>query len=205
MLLDEDPAALIASCAQNFNLHPDKSALGRVQTSLSTLSSARSLRLQSLQSQLQKLSRQHATLSSQHSLTVSGHNGAEHAAEILRLDTEKFRVAKAASEADIECERLMAELEGLRSTLAGIEEEGVEGGHGHVGWGGAAQAAQDDEVLLKLKVYRSLGIEVEQDEATGEYNKVILRNAQKGDARVVNIEHGKFPRSFYANYFWQNL
>lgn len=56
---------------------------------------------------------------------------------------------------------------------------------------------------LKLKVYRSLGIDVETD-ATGVYNRAVIRNAQKGDVHVVNI-NTKFSRHFYANYFWQTM
>ena len=56
---------------------------------------------------------------------------------------------------------------------------------------------------LKLKVYRSLGIDVEADNA-GNYNKAVIRNNQKGDVHVVNIDP-KFSRFFYANYFWQTM
>ena len=57
---------------------------------------------------------------------------------------------------------------------------------------------------LKLKVYRSLGIDVESDATTGHYNKAIIRNMQKGDVHVVNIDP-KFSRFFYANYFWRTM
>lgn len=56
---------------------------------------------------------------------------------------------------------------------------------------------------LRLKVYRSLGIDVEADEA-GNYNKAVIRNSRKGDVHVVNIDP-KFSRFFYANYFWQTM
>ena len=56
---------------------------------------------------------------------------------------------------------------------------------------------------LKLKVYRSLGIDVEAD-ATGNCNKAIIRNNHSGDVHVVNIDT-KFSRFFYSNYFWQTM
>lgn len=59
------------------------------------------------------------------------------------------------------------------------------------------------EPSLKLKVYRSLGIDADHD-TTGAYNKATIRNTQKGDVHVVNIDP-KFSRYFYANYFWQTL
>jgi kinetochore protein Spc24 len=62
----------------------------------------------------------------------------------------------------------------------------------------------EDEVLLRLKVYRSLGMEIERDSRDGEFNRVVVRNDRKGDVHVVNIDR-KFSRFFYANYFWQSL
>lgn len=62
----------------------------------------------------------------------------------------------------------------------------------------------DDEVLLRLKVYRSLGIDIERDEKDGEWTRAVVRNDRKGDVHVVNMDK-KFSRYFYANYFWQTL
>ncbi|KJZ78044.1 hypothetical protein HIM_02681 [Hirsutella minnesotensis 3608] len=64
--------------------------------------------------------------------------------------------------------------------------------------------AVDDEVLLRLKVYRSLGIDIERDERDGEWSRAVIRNDRKGDVHVVNMDK-KFSRYFYANYFWQTL
>src|SRR5688572_4974324 len=57
---------------------------------------------------------------------------------------------------------------------------------------------------LKLKVYRTLGVDVEADPATGQYTKAVVRNAAKGDVHVVNIDP-KFSRYFYSNYFWGTM
>jgi kinetochore protein Spc24 len=61
----------------------------------------------------------------------------------------------------------------------------------------------DDEVTLKLKVYRGLGIEVERG-TEGEYGKAIVRSVGRGDVSVVSVD-GKFSKFFYANYFWDQL
>ncbi len=45
----------------------------------------------------------------------------------MELDTQKFRVAKAASDLEIEGERLEQELDSLRSKLQQLELQGVEG------------------------------------------------------------------------------
>lgn len=111
----------------------------------------------------------------------------------------------------METERLQGQLAELNARLQELELQGVDGGEaagaggtGAAGNGGAAAGMLEDEVLLRLKVYRSLGIEIERDSKDGEFNRVVVRNDRKGDVHVVNIDR-KFSRFFYANYFWQSL
>lgn len=59
------------------------------------------------------------------------------------------------------------------------------------------------QISLRLWLYRSLGIMLEQDEA-GNYNKATIGNTKKGDVHIVNIDP-KFSRWFYADYFWQTM
>ena len=197
----------------------------RINDSLSTLSQFRSQHLQTLQSTLSQLNRTHQTLSANHSHTLSQHNPTNHAAEILRLDTEKFKIAKQASDLEIEGERLAQEVARLGGVEAELEAEGVEGGE-------REKSASEDATVyvlffpdvfflfvcprptatrltccpcrLKLKLYRTLGIDVEADPTTGQYNKAVIRNAAKGDVHVVNIDP-KFSRHFYTNYFWRTM
>jgi len=56
---------------------------------------------------------------------------------------------------------------------------------------------------LKLKLYRSLGIDAEADKG-GRFNKVIVRNTRKGVVDVVNIDP-MVSRNFYTDRFWQTL
>ena len=55
------------------------------------------------------------------------HDSGKHAEEIVELDTNKFRIAKAASEYEIESERLESELDMLKERLADLEAQGLEG------------------------------------------------------------------------------
>lgn len=142
-----------------------------------------------------------ATLNSQHEELVSQHSSTAHASEIARLDTQKFRTAKACSDLEMEGERLASSAADLGARLAELEAQGVDGD--------AAENARrkdpvEDEVLLRLKVYRSLGIEIERDGKDGEFTKAVIRNDRKGDVHVVNIDKN-FSRFFYANYFWNTL
>jgi kinetochore protein Spc24 len=187
---------LISQCTSHFKIANDKDSLLRISDSLSTLSSFRTQHLSSLSAQLQQLSRTHQTLNANHSHTLAQHNAVDHASEILRLDTEKFKIAKQASDLEIEGERLQQELSRLGHVSSDLEEEGVEGG--------VTERPSDDATVLKLKLYRTLGIDVEADKTTGEYNKAVVRNAAKGDVHVVQIDP-KFSRHFYTNYFWRTM
>jgi kinetochore protein Spc24 len=132
---------------------------------------------------------------------VSSRSAADHASRIARLDTAKFRTAKAASDAEAEAERLAATAADLSARLQELELQGVEG---DVVAAGRRRDPVDDEVLLRLKVYRSLGIDLERDERDGDWTKAVVRNDRKGDVHVVNMDR-KFSRFFYSNYFWQTL
>lgn len=200
MILEEDPGQLIRHTIHNFNIAPDRQAISRIHDSLSTLQSARELRLGEATTTLKKLARTLSTLSSQHEELVSGHSSTAHASEIARLDTQKFRTAKACSDLEMEGERLAATAADLGARLAELEAQGVEGGLDAAG----AKDPVDDEVLLRLKVYRSLGIEIERDGQDGEFSRAVVRNDRKGDVHVVNMDKN-FSRFFYANYFWNTL
>ena len=104
----------------------------------------------------------------------------------------------------------------------------MQGVEGDVAGQLAAKDPLDDEVLLRLKVYRSLGIDLERDgggvelgvegdgngekaaaparatSGRGDFTRAVVRCDRRGDVRVVNLDP-KFSRFFYANYFWQTL
>jgi kinetochore protein Spc24, fungi type len=191
---------LIHHTVNNFNIAPDKLAVARITESLSTLQQARDLRVRDAENTLKKLSRTLTTQTSHHDDLVASHSSTAHASHISRLDTEKFRTAKAASDAEMEAERLAQTAADLSARLQELELQGVEGDV-------AARKSDvvDDEVLLRLKVYRSLGIDIEREGGEGgEWKRAVVRNDRKGDVHVVNMDK-KFSRYFYANYFWQTL
>jgi len=103
----------------------------------------------------------------------------------------------------METERLQAQAADLAARLQELELQGVDGGE-FGGTAGGGAGGVEDEVLLRLKVYRSLGIDIERDSKDGEFSRAVVRNDRKGDVHVVNIDR-KFSRFFYANYFWQIL
>ncbi|KAF4587509.1 kinetochore protein SPC24 [Ophiocordyceps camponoti-floridani] len=198
MLLAEDPATLIHHTINNFNVQCDKQAVARANDSLATLQQGREKHLRDTTTVLRRLARQHAALTAHHADLVNAHAAADHASKIATLDTRKFRTAKSASDAEGEAERLEAVAADLAARLAELEARDVEGG-----LVASRGDAVDDEVLLRLKVYRSLGIEIERD-GEGEWSRAVIRNERRGDVHVVNMDK-KFSRFFYANYFWQTV
>lgn len=184
--------------------------MGRVNDSRATLAQARELRLRDGEASLRKLGRQLAAARARHEELAAAHRAADHANQISALDTRKFRIAKAASDLETDAERLSSRLADLSARLTELELQGAEGGvgggaaGGPGGEGGSTADLVEDEVLLRLKVYRSLGIEVERDAEGGDFARAVVRNDRKGDVHVVNLDK-KFSRFFYANYFWQTL
>lgn len=128
VLFDEDPVTLISETTNQFRIAPNKESLTRISDSLQTLNTAREHRLSHHHAILKNLSRRLNNLQSQHNFEEERHDVGKHASEMLRMDTEKFRIAKSASDAEIEGERLGSELAGLRAQLDVLEREGVEGG-----------------------------------------------------------------------------
>jgi kinetochore protein Spc24 len=76
---------------------------------------------------LSTLSRKLNNLKGQYDYEEERHDAGRHAAEMLKMDTEKFRIAKGANDAEIEGERLSGELAALKLQLSTLEKEGVEG------------------------------------------------------------------------------
>lgn len=117
---------LIRQTTRNFHTDSDLQSISRIHSSLSTLRSARSLRLNAQHTQLAQLSRKAQHLRATHDSEISRHDPAAHASDILALDTEKFRVAKAANELEIEAERLGSEVYTLKKQLQKLDDQGDE-------------------------------------------------------------------------------
>ena len=92
-----------------------------------------------------ELSRNFATMTTQHNETLLSYNSVDHASHIVELDTQKFRIAKAASDLEIESERLEQELEGLKGQSHELDAQGIEGDHE-----ARARREQDDPVMCVI-------------------------------------------------------
>jgi len=123
---------------------------------------------------------------------------------VLRLDGEKFRVAKNVSEVRGECERRDGEVRALRSQRVEMEKNGDVNGRGSVDGESDEEKVQADESLLKLRVYRNLGIDVDVDKTTGEWNQAVIANKERGDVSVVGIDRDGLDGT-RVNTVWDKL
>ncbi|OQN95309.1 hypothetical protein B0A48_18466 [Cryoendolithus antarcticus] len=187
MLFDESPVGLIRETTTQFKIHPDRESLARITQSLSSLHATRQSSLQTQQRSLKNLSRRLNALQTQREYEETHHNAGAHASSILALDGEKFRTAKSAYDTEIETERLQSELSSTNAQIEQLEREGPEGG---VRRGEEAE----DEVVLKLCVLRGLGVEVERMGGTGSWGRVIVRDVERGDVRVLGGDGARVAR-----------
>lgn len=95
---------------------------------------------------------------------------------MIALDRQKFRLAKEASDLEIESERLEGEVGTAQGQLSEMESGG----------GRRRSMVQREEgdglQSLKIKLYRSLGAEFE-GEGTG--RRIVVRNMREGNVEVI--------------------
>jgi kinetochore protein Spc24, fungi type len=91
-------------------------------------------------------------------------------------------------------------LETLKLSVEEIESQGVEGAED-----AKVRLLEDDEVVLKLKFYRSLGIDVDADKATGRFNRVVVRNMAKGDVQQIWVGDDKMTSEMAAKCIWDRI
>ncbi|RPA94499.1 Spc24-domain-containing protein [Choiromyces venosus 120613-1] len=191
VLLDEAPEFLIHEVLSNFNISSDMHSLTRISETLARISTTRSKTLDDSRATLRALSRKMEISKQSMEATASSASRKEHGANMLRLDREKFALAKGINELESSAHGLEGQLARLKEELEQVDKEDPMQ---------SAAVEAEDGTLLKLKVYRSLGIDLQEDGGGG-YSKAVIRNSSKGDIHVVNIER-KFSHFFYANYFW---
>lgn len=104
---------------------------------------------------------------------------ADHAAAMLALDARKFRIAKEAAELEVEAERLGSEARAAEALRNELDRQGEAGA--------GVPSPAEDEAVLKLKVYRSLGVALEEDAAPGAAARAVVWSKRRGTAEVVPL------------------
>lgn len=183
---------LIQSTRTNFTLAPDQQAISRINETVEATREARQSRRDESRAVLRALSRNLQLARDASDAERRARAALDHTNVMLERDREKFALAKSLNEIEASAASLELQLEEAQSELAALEatrpsEAALQSSH-----------LEENTNILKLKCYRSLGIELAQDEA-GNFDRAIVRNGK--DVHVVNIE-SKYSKFFYANYLW---
>lgn len=166
VLLDEEPQKLLASVQQNFQITSDTAALSRISSNLSHLRSQRSQAQADTRHLLRLLSRQSELAAQSYEATAAAAHERKHGEKMVALDREKFALAKSVNELESQHHSLEGELARLRVELESVEDEDVIKRE--------VEREVDGGTLLKLKMFRSLGIDIQED-GKGGWGKAVIR------------------------------
>lgn len=162
--LTSSPDKLIHEVLSNFNISSDVQSLSRINETLFTIAETRTKTLDESRNLLRALSRRMEIAKQSMEASVLAAAKAEHGQNMLLLDREKFSLAKNINELESSSHHLEGQLARLKEELESDGEDAIQ----------TAMMEAEDGTLLKLKVYRSLGIEIQEDGAGG-YNKAVIR------------------------------
>ncbi|RPA82048.1 Spc24-domain-containing protein [Ascobolus immersus RN42] len=192
VLLDENPATLIAHVVENFGADSDITALERIQANIRITAEARARKLDAMREEIAALERELAGARAQTAAAEENRAKRDHEKTMMELDREKFTLAREILEADAKIHELHEERARTDEEIARLEEE-----MSHL------EGDKKDETALKLKIYRGLGIELVKDEA-GNYTKAVLRKKGERDVQVVKLD-GSHSQSYITDYIWDNI
>ncbi|KAK9450676.1 Spc24 subunit of Ndc80-domain-containing protein [Limtongia smithiae] len=197
-------ASLISSTTENFQIAPDVQAITRISDHIRILKAARDLERDQQLDILRSLSRR-LELAKAAVSTPASPRRRQHTSRMLALDRQKFALAKNINDLESAYNSSEATLARLNDELNKLRNEDVletESG-----------AQQDSTVAvnmltllscrLLLKVYRSLGISLEPDDAGG-YSRAVVWSQQSNDIHTLNLDKS-YSNYFIANYLWDMM
>jgi kinetochore protein Spc24 len=192
---------LIGHCIENFNISGDMESLAKCKGDLSKVADMRGKILDDSRNTLRALARKMDIAKQSMEASVSAASKKEHGAKMIQLDREKFSLAKNINELESSSHHLESQLARLKEELEQVDGEDA--------MANAMMEAEDGTLYvvlygvilvsfngsgnrLKLKVYRSLGIDIQEDGAGG-YNKAVIRKFP-GSLRSVVVTNSMFYR-----------
>ncbi|KAK9452732.1 Spc24 subunit of Ndc80-domain-containing protein [Dipodascopsis uninucleata] len=192
-MITDNIQTLVTSTVSNFQIASDVQAVARIGDHIKILKSARDVEREQIHDILRSLSRQ-LELTKASVESASSPSKKKHAVRILGLDREKFTLAKDINDfessyhtSEATLARLNEELEQLKADDTMVSESSI----------------QQNSTILLLKVYRSLGINLESD-GMGGYSKAIVRSQANKDIHVLPLDK-TYSNFFIANYLWDMI
>ncbi|ODQ80883.1 hypothetical protein BABINDRAFT_166452 [Babjeviella inositovora NRRL Y-12698] len=214
-MLEEIPAVLLRSTIDNFQLEPDLQTVDRINDSISLLKTSRENQINEETTILANLTRQ-LEISENSLKEFQGSEPVLATAEQLQEnERKKFTLAKNLNDLEMQLNNLNLQLNKLNNEydkadqeynnfIAYQEEVPLSSGLDGV-------TASDDSTVLKLKLYRSLGIKIEQPGmAAPDTNpsdlleKVVIYNKVQDTTNILKLDE-KYSDYFVSNYVWDRI
>lgn len=188
----DSPAGLIQQTCGGWNIGSDIQAIRRVNDTLGAFKGIREKQYEDSHAVLKTLTRRLEISNSTDNDEQVLKKKEAYAHKMIALDREKFSLAKTINE-----------LEGLtqarENTVQQLKMEKTSSGDTEVL--GARNNAAEDAVHLRLRIYRDLGVELEENDH-GEPEAITARSLSKKSVRKVTVETSG-TRFFYSNYLWE--
>lgn len=191
---EEEYLPLVQYTLENFDIQEDLDKWDNIQNKIRETHNNRRGKLDEMGSTLRSLSRQLELAKASMQEAQSKADTANISQELKNLDKEKFLLAKSINEIEQQNASSLTLIDQLTLELQRLENED------------SSQALTqdiDDAEILKLKVYRSLGIELETASQSQVPTRALIQSSN-GKIQIFNLDKNYSP-SFVSNYLWERL
>ncbi|KAJ1985618.1 putative kinetochore protein spc24 [Dimargaris cristalligena] len=184
----EETRSIVQQTIHTFQPSSDLDLIRHIDNDMNEAADNWETRLKEDQDILKALSRKLENLKADASRPQVGDDGLTHTERLVNLDRDKFNTAKSINELESVINSLNVTVEQLKDQSDKLDHRDVE------------KELPADSTILKLQIYRSLGIELLPDK-TGKFAKARICCNSKNDVHTVVIDD-KYSNFFYANYLW---
>lgn len=192
--MESEFATLLKSTRENFEIDEDINTFDRIGENLKRIKERRTRQIDENQDVLRSLSRKLELTQSSLESTKNSSAQKQAAEETMQLEREKFALAKSINDLEADYASNLATLEKLKDELEELNNQHVDD---------EARVYVEDPTILRLKLYRSLGISYEGDSAE-DAKKALVRSTTTNNIHVVPLDQG-YSDHFVANYIWDKL
>lgn len=179
---------------ENFDIQEDLDKWDTIQSKIRDTHLSRRGKLDEMGTTLRSLSRQLELAKASMQEAQSKADAANISQELKSLDKEKFLLAKSINEMEQQNASSLTLIDQLTLELQRLENEDTSQ---------ALAEDIDDAEILKLKVYRSLGIELEAASQSQVPTRAVIQSSN-GKIQIFNLDKNYSP-SFVSNYLWERL
>ncbi|CAN6665147.1 hypothetical protein TRVA0_036S01266 [Trichomonascus vanleenenianus] len=185
---------LLRSTINNFEIEEDLQTFDRIDVNLKRLREKRDLKLEETRAVLKNLSRQADLARASAESSQNTQLQKQAAEDAMKLEREKFALAKNINDLESSYASNLAILEKLKDELEQLNsEDTVE----------SAGVYVEDATVLRLKLYRSLGISFD-GESVENPTKALIQSTSTNNVHVFPLDKN-YSEQFVANFLWEKL